>query len=76
LNGEGENRKTNCFLYSLFHPQTQPVLSLSFDPKSRYLASVGCDGKVKIWDLEKTEEEGRRDIKTLPFLSSADEITQ
>ncbi|XP_044132418.1 WD repeat and HMG-box DNA-binding protein 1 isoform X1 [Bufo gargarizans] len=30
-----------------------PVLSVAFDPKDEYLASAGCDGTVRIWNIEE-----------------------
>ncbi|XP_056403051.1 WD repeat and HMG-box DNA-binding protein 1 [Hyla sarda] len=30
-----------------------PVLSVAFDPKDEYLASSGCDGTVRIWNIEE-----------------------
>ncbi|XP_073494567.1 WD repeat and HMG-box DNA-binding protein 1 [Phyllobates terribilis] len=32
---------------------TAPVLSVAFDPKDEYLASAGCDGTVRIWNIEE-----------------------
>ena len=29
-----------------------PVTSVAIDPKGKYVASSGCDGTVKIWDVE------------------------
>lgn len=34
------------------HGHSAPVLSVAFDPRDEYLASAGCDGTVRIWNIE------------------------
>lgn len=35
------------------HGHSAPVLSVAFDPRDEYLASAGCDGTVRIWNIEE-----------------------
>ncbi|XP_063804462.1 WD repeat and HMG-box DNA-binding protein 1 [Pseudophryne corroboree] len=35
-----------------FRGHEAPVLSVSFDPKDKYLASASCDGSVRIWNID------------------------
>ncbi|KAG8199957.1 hypothetical protein JTE90_006203 [Oedothorax gibbosus] len=53
-----------------FNGHTGPVLSIAFDPKGKYLASSGCDGTVRIWELSSQEC-----LKTLNLFKKSNDLS-
>ncbi|KAF7727677.1 hypothetical protein EC973_007232 [Apophysomyces ossiformis] len=49
---------------------TKAARSVAFDPLGGYLISSGCDGDVRIWDVEPTEGESRC-VQTLSSITKA-----
>ncbi|XP_072031398.1 WD repeat and HMG-box DNA-binding protein 1-like [Amphiura filiformis] len=40
---------------SKFKGHTAPILSVALDPQLEYLASAGCDGALKVWELAESD---------------------